>query len=321
MDQKNKVAVLGAGTMGPGIATTYILGGYPTAVYSRTRKTLDQAKAVIESNLQLLIEEGVLEASNAQSALELLSFTDSVEEAVAGAWYVAETIVEKPEPKKELYQLLDSILPTEVIIASNTSYLNVFELLPQRRQPYSLISHWYAPAHILPLVEIVKGPQTLPQVMDQAVAFHKACGKTAVRMEKFIPGFIVNRMQSAMTREVVYLIENGYCTAEDLDLAVKTSLMPRGLLLGLVQRMDFNGLDMVSHGMQNKKFEPSPVVDRPRFIFDHVEKGEYGVKTGKGLYDYRHMTQTETLQARDRLLLKTVKIGLDTIAEPLGKKE
>ena len=100
MNQK-KVAVLGAGTMGPGIATTYALGGYPTAVYSRTQKTLEQAKAVIESNLQLLVEEGVLDAGAAQAALEKLSYTDSVEEAVEGAWYVAETIVEKPEPKKE----------------------------------------------------------------------------------------------------------------------------------------------------------------------------------------------------------------------------
>ena len=127
-------------------------------------------------------------------------------------------------------------------------------------------------------------------------------------------------MQSAMTREVLYLIENGYCTAEDIDLAVKTSLMPRGLLLGLVQRMDFNGLDMVAHGMRNKKFSPSPVIDHPSFIFDHVDNGEYGVKSGKGLYDYSHRTQEETLSERDRLLLKSVNLGQYSIDHPLNKK-
>lgn len=317
---KNKVAVLGAGTMGPGIAITYALHGCETTVYSRTQKTLDQAKRVIESSIQLLVEEQVIDSSAASDAINKLTYTDSLAAAVEGAWYVAETIVEKPEPKQELYAQLDLLLPKDVIIASNTSYLNAFELIPERRQSHSVISHWYAPAHILPLVEVVRGPKTLDSVMEAVTEFHNACGKTAVRMEKFIPGFIVNRMQSAMTREVVYLIENGYCTAEDIDLAVKTSLMPRGLLLGLVQRMDFNGLDMVAHGMRNKKFTPSPVIERPKFIFDHVDKGEYGVKTGKGLCDYSHRTKEETLNIRDRLLLKSVALAQNTIDDPIDKK-
>lgn len=315
----NKVAVLGAGTMGPGIAITYALHGSLTYVYSRTQKTLDSAKAVIEGSLQLLADEQQITAAAVEEALQKLVYTTDLSEAVTGAWYIAETIVEKPEPKRELYAQLDEILPPDVIIASNTSYLNIFELLPERRQPYSLISHWYAPAHILPLVEIVRGPETLDQVMDKVTDFHKACGKTAVRMEKFIHGFIVNRMQSAMTREVLYLVENGYCTPEDIDLAVKTSLMPRGLLLGLVQRMDFNGLDMVANGINNKKFTPSPVVEHPNFIFDHVDKGEFGVKSGKGLYDYSHRSQVETLNQRDRLLLKSVALANSTIENPLNK--
>lgn len=314
-----KVAVLGAGTMGPGIAVTYALNGYRTSVYSRTPKTLDNATSVIKSSLSLLTEEGFITSEQSGNALNNLDYTDDLQSAVDGAWYIAETIVEQPEPKRALYHQLDTLLPEDVIIASNTSYLNIFELIPGRRLPYSLISHWYAPAHILPLVEIVRGPETLDHVMDKVTDFHTKCGKTAVRMEKFIPGFIVNRMQSAMTREVLYLIEEGYCSPEDIDLAVKTSLMPRGLLLGLVQRMDFNGLDMVANGMRNKKFSPSPAIDRPSFIFDHVEQGEYGVKSGKGLYDYSHKTQEDTLQARDRMLLKSVALAKESIENPLNK--
>lgn len=314
-----KVAVLGAGTMGPGIAITYALSGYQTAVYSRTEKTLENADSVIRSSLTLLLEEKVITSEQMHTAIKNLSYTNNLESAVKDAWYIAETIVEQSEPKRELYQALDKILPEGVTIASNTSYLDIFELMPKRRQSHTLISHWYAPAHILPLVEIVRGPQTLDCVMDKVTAFHKSCGKTAVRMEKFIPGFIVNRMQSAMTREVLYLIENGYCSAEDIDLAVKTSLMPRGLLLGLVQRMDFNGLDMVANGMKNKKFTPSPVIERPEFIFEHVDRGEFGVKSGKGLYDYSHKPQEETLQSRDRMLLRSVSLANESIDNPLNK--
>lgn len=320
MISKDKIAILGAGTMGPGIATTYALHGYRTSVYSRTQETLDRAKAVIESNLSLFVEEGIITPEKAAEALSLLEFTDSVASAVDGAWYIVETIVEKPEPKRELYAQLDAILPEDAIIASNTSYMDVFELMPTRRLPYAVIAHWYAPAHILPLVEVVKGPQTLQEVMDAVFQMHTDCGKTPVRMEKFIPGFIVNRMQSAMTRELVYLIENGYCTPEDLDLAVKTSLMPRGLLLGLVQRMDFSGLDMAANSLNNKKYVPAPDPGQPAMIFDHYNKGEYGVKSGKGFYDYSDRSYTEVLRQRDKKLLESVQLGNRFLAEPLHKK-
>lgn len=319
MIQKNKIAVLGAGTMGPGIATIYAIHGYETALYSRTQATLLRAKEVIESNLALFVEEGMLDGTAAEAAMARICFTDSVAEAVEGAWYVAETIVEKPEPKKELYQQLDSLLPPETIIASNTSYMNIFELMPARRQSYTLISHFYAPAHILPLVEVVKGPETLPCVMDAVMDMHTFCGKQPVRMEKFIPGFIVNRMQSAMTREVLYLIENGYCTAEELDLAVKTSLMPRGLLLGLVQRIDFNGVDMLAHSLSNKKYIPAPEIHRPETIFSLYDRGEYGAKSGVGFYDYTDTTYAEILRKRDKQLLKSVNLAGEFLNSPLGQ--
>lgn len=138
--------------MGPGIALTYALHGCDTALYSRTEATLDSAKAIIESSLALLVEEGIISQEALRIATGHITYTTNLSSAVRDAWYIAETIVEKPEPKKELYAQLDALLPKEVIIASNTSYLNVFELIPPARQPYALISHWYAPAHILPLV-------------------------------------------------------------------------------------------------------------------------------------------------------------------------
>ena len=321
MDEK-KIAVLGAGTMGPGIVATYAANGYEVGVYSRSRETLDRAKAVVQSNLELLCREGW--GDDAGLAAQWVSYTTSVAEAVRDAWYIVETIVEKPEAKIALYSQLDQITEEGVIFASNTSALNVFELVPQRRLSHTVIAHWFAPAHILPLVEVVRGPETLEEVMEKTVALHKNCGKTAVRMEQYIPGFIINRLQGALANEVYRLVENGYCTAEDMDLAVKTSLMPRGLLLGLVQRMDFTGLDMMVNGLNNKKARTKPlppVPEKPKVIFEPVEQGNLGVKTGKGIYDYSDRPYAQVLRERDEQLLRSVKLGMEFIENPLHKKE
>lgn len=315
----NKIAVLGAGTMGPGIVATYAAKGYRVAVYSRSQQTLDRAKTVVESNLELLCREGMGEAQTGE-----VSYTTSLAEAVKDAWYIVETIVEKPEAKIALYEQLDQLTPEGVIFASNTSALNIFELVPERRLSHTVIAHWFAPAHILPLVEVIRGPQTQEWVMEKTVQLHRHCGKTAVRMERYIPGFIVNRMQGALAQEVYRLLENGYCTAEDLDLAVKTSLIPRAMLLGLVQRMDFTGLDMMVNGLNNKKAMTQPlppVPEKPQVIFDPVERGDLGVKTGKGIYDYSDRPYEQVLRQRDEQLLRSVKLAQDFIANPLHKKE
>lgn len=317
----NKIAVLGAGTMGPGIATTYALQGYEVALYSRSQATLERAARVVASNMELFLEEGQLDRAAADAAMQRIRYTDSVSDAVEGAWYIAETVVEKIPVKTELYAQLDAILPEGVIIASNTSSLNIFSIMPERRKSHTVIAHFFAPAHILPLVEVVRGPETAEEVVDRVVQLHRDCGKTPVRMERYIPGFIVNRMQGALTREVVHLLENGYCTPEDLDLAVKTSLMPRGMLLGLVERMDFAGLDMMVNGLTNKSYQPAPDPGQPKMFFDAVARGDLGVKTGKGLYDYSHMSYEALLHQRDRMLLQSVALAKAFIENPLHSKE
>lgn len=318
---ENKIAVLGAGTMGPGIATTYALQGYGVCLYSRSQATLERASRVVASNMDLFVQEGQLSRVEAQAAEKRIRYTDSVEDAVKDAWYIAETVVEKIPVKTELYARLDAVLPEDVIIASNTSSLNIFSIMPERRKSHTVIAHFFAPAHILPLVEVVRGPETTEEVMQQVIDLHQKCGKTPVRMERYIPGFIVNRMQGALTREVVHLLENGYCSPEDLDLAVKTSLMPRGMLLGLVERMDFAGLDMMVNGLTNKSYQPAPDPGEPKMFFDAVARGDLGAKTGKGLYDYSHLSYEELLQQRDRMLMQSVALAKAFIEHPLHKKE
>ena len=318
---ENKIAVLGAGTMGPGIAITYALQGYEIALYSRSQATLERAARVVASSMDLYVQEGHIDRETADAACKRIRYTDSVEDAVQDAWYIAETVVEKIPVKTELYAQLDAILPENVIIASNTSSLNIFSIMPKRRQSHTVIAHFFAPAHILPLVEIVRGPETVEEVMDRVIQLHQKCGKTPVRMDRYIPGFIVNRLQGALSREVVHLLENGYCSPEDLDLAVKTSLMPRGMLLGVVERMDFAGLDMMVNGLTNKSYQPAPDPGKPKMFFDAVARGDLGAKTGKGLFDYSHLSYEQLLQQRDRMLMQSVALAKAFIDHPLHKKE
>jgi len=318
MLNKNKIAVLGAGTMGAGMVTTYAAGGYEVCVYSRTQKTLDRAAKVIASSFDLLVEENMIAKEAAEAAIKNITYTTSVEEAVQDAWYVAETVVEVEEVKTELYAQLDKILPEEVIIASDTSAMNIFNFMPAARQPHTVIAHFYAPAYILPLVEVVKGPETLEWVMDATMELHKKCGKTTIRMERFISGFIVNRLQSGLGKEVTFLLEEGYCTPEDIDLAVKTSLMPRGLLLGLIQRMDFTGMNVVVDGYYNKTYTPTPPYKGvPSYIQKVYDRGDLGVKTGRGFFDYSGQSYEDILRHRDKQLLKSVRLASEFMADPL----
>lgn len=301
------IAVLGSGTMGHGIAQRYAMGGYQVKVYDVMEAALENAAKLIRQNLEVFVEEGWFEAAEIEPTMARISYTTDLAEAVKDAQYVQETVPERPEIKKSVYEQLDAILPEDVIIVSNASALNPFELVPERRLPNFSTAHWYAPPHIVPLVEVAKGEQTKDEVVETVMAVLKKCGKAPVRMEKYVKGYIINRLQILLNTEVYYLLENGICTPEMLDMAVKASFMPRGCVLGLVQRMDFTGLDITCNNLINKSYVMPEVPERPSVIFDHFEKGELGVKTGKGFFDYSGREKAEVLKLRDQRLIQVFK--------------
>lgn len=312
-----KIAVLGAGTMGPGIAQTYAMGGYDVCMYSIDDGSLDLAQVMLRTNFDTFIEEGLLTPQEAEEALNRISYTHSLAEAVEGAQYVQETVVERKDVKIALFAELDQLLPLDTILVTNTSALNPFELVPEGRLPYFTTAHWFAPPHIIPLVEVAKGEHTQENTMDVVMALLKRCGKTPVRMEKFVPGYIINRIQILLNTEVFYLLDNGICTPEQIDLAVKASLMPRGMVLGLVQRYDFTGLDISANNIINASYVMPETSKRPSALFDHVDKGELGVKSGKGFYDYEGRTPAELAKKRDKMLFKVFKAAGDLINETI----
>ena len=311
-----KIAVLGAGTMGPGIAQTYAMGGYEVTMWTRSESTREKAIASLHSQLNTFEEEGLLTESK-DVILGRIKFELTVEEAVKGADFIQETIVEKKDAKEALYAELAACVPADVIIASNTSALNIFEVVPEKLLPQQIICHWYAPPHVIPLVEVVKSEQAPQEYADIAVALLNKCGKTAVLMKKFIRGYIVNRLQQCLNQEVFYLLDNGYCDAEAIDLAAKASFIPRACVLGLCKRMDFGGVDMTFNNFKNKSYSAPHWDEPPKTLEKLVDAGELGIKTGKGFYDYTGVDMEALKAKRDKQLFEIFRVTKKFMADPV----
>jgi len=312
-----KIAVLGAGTMGPGIAQIFAMGGYSVTMWTRKVETREKAKETLYKSLQTFAEEGLLAPDKVDEVYARVDFSLTVEGAVKGADFIMETIVENRDAKTDLYAELDKYAGENCIIASNTSGLNVFDLVPENRLPQMVIAHWYAPPQLIPLVEVVKCDKAPDVYGDITVELLEKCGKTPVLMKKFIRGYIANRMQMCLNQEVFFLLDNGYCTPEDIDKAVKASFIPRAVVLGLCKRADFGGLDMTANNYKNKSYTMPPEVDMPKTLAEHVEKGELGLKSGKGFYDYTDVDKQELLAKRDKQLFEIFKVAKKFMDDPV----
>jgi len=298
------IAVLGAGVMGPGLAQIYAMHGYKVNLFSRRQETLQTAASVIRNNLQTQVEAGRIGLESVEAILTRISFTNSVKEAVAGARYIVETVVEDREVKRKLYAELDAMCVPEAIIASNTSSVNIFELMVPARQNNTVIAHFFAPPDLIPLVEVVKSQETSNSTVKVTMELARLVGKTPVLLAKFIDSFLINRLQRVLSEEIYFLLDNGYATPEQIDLAVKASLAPRMMVVGVVQRMDFTGLDLCTQIYKNKGI---PIEKWPRCLAEKVSNGDLGVKTGKGFYDYGGRTMEEVLKERDVKLIEVLK--------------
>ncbi len=311
-----KIAVLGAGTMGPGIAQTYAMGGYQVTMWTRSESTREKAIASLKAQLNTFQEEGLL-SEPIDTILSRISFKLTVEEAVEGADFIQETIVEKRDAKEELYAKLAACVPEDVIIASNTSALNIFEIIPEKLLPQQIICHWYAPPHVIPLVEVVKSEQAPQEYADIAVTLLNNCGKTAVLMKKFIRGYIANRLQQCLNQEVFYLISNGYCDAQAIDLACQASFVPRACVLGICKRIDFGGVDMTYNNFKNKSYAAPQWDTIPSILQEKVDANELGIKTGKGFYDYTGRDIEEVKAKRDKQLFEIFRVTKKFMADPV----
>jgi 3-hydroxybutyryl-CoA dehydrogenase len=302
-----KIAVIGSGIMGPGIALDFAKAGYGVHLCDCLQAALNSARKVAHANLLTLAKHGLVNPGDVDKIESRITYSLSLPDSARDADFVVECITEKKDAKRELFQQLDRICRPDTILASNTSYLNIFELVPDNRLPNTVIAHWFAPAHILPLVEVVREAKTSDQTEKIVLEMFRAMGKIPVLMKKYVPGHAINRLLRIIGREVFFLLDNGYITADQLDLAVKASIAPRMCLLGVVQRYDFTGLDLSAGNLRLANYPEPPIDNAPKSLVDLVRQGDLGVKTGKGFFDYTDKPLEETLAERDDNLIRILK--------------
>ena len=304
MDTIRTVAVIGAGTMGHALAQVFARAELQVWLNDLRDDALSKAKSLIASNLSGEVEAGLLDKGQDGRAIERIRTTTRIEEACADADFVIEAITENQGAKKDIFATLDQACPPRTILASNTSFLDIFKFVVTGRPEKVLITHWFAPPHIVPLVEVVRGPKTAQETVDAVSALLTRVGKTPLVISRFLPGFIANRLQSALTNEMLFLIDNGYATAADIDKAAKASFGFRMPVLGVAKKVDFSGVDQIQRSMRNGLYQPPPPRLNSETMDRLVSQGRLGVKSGRGFFDYGGRSTEEILREANVKLIK-----------------
>ena len=306
----HRILVVGAGTMGHGIAQSFAQEDYDVALVDVKQEMLDRALVLINSSLETLAKYKIIKRSQIKKAIARIKFTTSLKDVGRYADVAIEAVPEDKEIKAQIFNLLDRICPPQTIIASNTTALNIFDIEKTSRPDKVLISHWYTPPQLIPLVDVVKGPQTSEDSIQLMVELLKKIGKTPLLLRKFVSGYLISRLQIATLREIFYLLDNDIVTPQELDMAAKAGLALRMMVVGLVQRIDFGGLDLTVKNLDNPYVQSqiTPPDYKPKKIYELVKKGHLGIKTGKGFYDYAGRSEEELCRERDAKLIKMLKI-------------
>lgn len=291
------VLIIGAGVMRPSIAQVFACADMDVRLVDVEQKALDRAMPLIESSLRTMAHYGKISKDRIPSILAQIHPSTNLEDVAEEADFIMEVVPEFPEIKEKVFAQLDRVSPEDTIIASNTSGLNIFDIANIKSPERLIITHYFSPAHIIPLVEVVPGPKTSSETISFAVRLLEDVGKSPVVLNEFMPSFIVNRIQNAIGAAVQEMLEKDWASPEDIDRAVKLSLGIRLPIIGVVQTADFNGLDLVCDIMRSHGKE-SP------FFNSLVEQGRLGVKTSKGIYDYGDRSEAEILKKRDKLFLQ-----------------
>jgi len=295
-----KAVVVGAGVMGHSIAQVFAQTGIEVNLVDLNQDLLDRAEHLVRNNLETLAEFGRVASEDIPAITARVHPTTDLGAACQGVDFAIEAVAELDDVKRRVFGQLEAACPQGTVLASNTSSLEIFSLLSEvKRRDRVVVAHWFAPPHIVPLVEVCPGPETDPAVVEFTAGLMTRAGKKVVVMRQFVQSFIVNRIQGLIAMGVWEMIDNGWATAEEIDLAVKSSLGIRLPIVGVVQTMDFTGLDLI----KDIRGDESPPT-----ILDLVAKGHLGAKTSKGIYDYGGRTETEILKKRDRRYLKVLEL-------------
>jgi len=289
---KARIAVAGAGLMGHGIAQVFALAGHEVTIYDTVTASLDSAKARILANLRDLGDD--------QAAVERVRPCRELAEAVREADYVVEAVLEELPLKQKLFVEIERHVRPDTILASNTSVIPITSIMEGLRdRSRALGTHWWNPPYLVPLVEVIGTQWTSPQAIDWTIALHQAAGKMPVHVKKDVPGFVGNRLQHALWREAIALVEHGICDAETVDAVIKASFGRRLAVLGPLENADLVGTDLTLAIHQTvlpaieRRGGPSPYLEKL------VADGKLGMKAGEG---FRRWTPEQQQALRAQVL-------------------
>jgi 3-hydroxybutyryl-CoA dehydrogenase len=298
------VAVVGAGLMGHALALVFALGGHQVRLTDNNSEALERAPGLMATALATLSAAGEADGTwNAKRLSNAVSCVPSLAETVQQATLVVEAVAERPDAKRALYVQLETMMSPDAILASNTSNLDIFPLVPDGLKPRTIIAHWYTPPYLCDLVDLCPGPETKPGIIETVRDIIVAMGKAPVVFKQMVQGYVANRLQAAMQLEVYRLLDEGLVTPKDIDDSVLHGLALRIPVLGIMAKADFTGLLLMQQGMKNRSYIPPVPRDHSATLDGLIAEGRTGVMAGKGYFDWGDRTPEELFQERDRKLL------------------
>jgi 3-hydroxybutyryl-CoA dehydrogenase len=272
---KAKIAVVGAGLMGHGIAQVFALAGHDVTITDSVAKSLDTAKSRIAANLRDLGDD--------ESAVDRVTAYPKLADAMRGADYVVEAVLEDLPLKQEIFAEIERHVRPDTILASNTSVIPITAIMQGlNKRDRALGTHWWNPPFLVPLVEVIETQWTSPDVVTWTMELHRTAGKKPAHVKKDVPGFIGNRLQHALWREAISLVEHGICDAETVDAVIKASFGRRIAVLGPLENADLVGTDLTLaiHNTVLPSIESRP--GSSPYLEKLVAEGKLGFKSGEG---------------------------------------
>lgn len=278
-----KIAVLGAGLMGHGITQVAATAGFEVKMRDIEERFLSSGMEKIKWSLGKFVQKGRISEEDSKKALERIKTTVSLQEATKDVDFVIEAVPENLKLKQQVFKEIDGYAPSHAILATNTSALPITEIAAATNRPEKVVGmHFFSPPQMMRLCEVIKGEKTSDETLNTTVELGKKFGKETVVCKKDIPGFVANRITTAGSNLVCWMVYNGEYTVEEVDAA---AIHKAGMPMGMFGLMDFVGIDV---GGSVAKFmdERWPGYDMCPLLKEKIEKGELGVKTGKGFYTY-----------------------------------
>lgn len=304
-----RISVIGAGLMGHGIAQVFALAGKDVTLTDARADALPKARDGISTILDEFVKHDLATRGEADAALARVHLEPSFERAVADADYVVEAVFEDLAVKQEVFERLDRACRPGVILTSNTSGLSSNGIASRaNRKALCAVTHFWNPPHILPLVEVVRNDDTSDETVATILALLRSANKVPVVVRKDIPGQIGNRLQYALFREAVSLVEKGVCSAEDVDTVIKQSFGRRLPTIGILETADVNATSLWANISHYLFKELDTAQDTHQHLKDLIARGRTGVKAGAGFHDWPADKLDRTLARRDAELLRWLQV-------------